>query len=91
MAGAVSLSKQQRALVQSQLEKEAAIRQHVVSVKANFDRGLNFIRSLVSANVEEFRSYNFSLASLLVGGALGRGSPLVGEAAFEAYLVSGAK
>ncbi|KAK2463021.1 hypothetical protein APHAL10511_004676 [Amanita phalloides] len=82
-----TLTKQQQALVQAQLEKEAKIRQHVASIKANFTRGLNVIRSLVSAGVEEFRPYVSSIASLLVSGALGHGSPLVGESAFDTYLL----
>ena len=86
--GTVTLTKQQQALVQAQLEKEAKIRQHVASIKADIERGLNFIRSLVSAGIEEFRPYIASLASLLVAGALGRGSSLFGEGAFDAYLVS---
>ncbi|KAF8627766.1 hypothetical protein AX17_006131 [Amanita inopinata Kibby_2008] len=84
--GAATLTKQQQALVQAQLEKEAKIRQRVVSIKANLDRGLNFVRSLVSASVKEFGSYISPIASLLAGGALRRGSPLVGESAFETYL-----
>ena len=86
--GTVTLTKQQQALVQAQLEKEAKIRQRVASIKANFERGLNFIRSLVSARVEEFRPYIAPLASLLIDGVLDHGSPLVGESAFDTYLVS---
>ena len=86
--GTVMLTKQQQALVQAQLEKEAKIRQHVASIRADIERGLNFIRSLVSAGIEEFRPYIASLASLLVSGALGQGSVLFGEGAFDTYLVS---
>ncbi len=87
--GTVTLTKQQRALVQAQLEKEAKIRQRVAAIKGNLERGLNFIRSLVSAGIDEFRPYIASLASLLLAGALGYGSTLVGESAFDTYLVSG--
>jgi hypothetical protein len=86
--GTVTLTKQQQALVQTQLGKEAKIRQRVASIKANLERGLNFIRSLVAAGIEEFRPYIASLASLLLVGALGYGSTLVGESAFDTYLVS---
>lgn len=86
--GTVTLTKQQQALVHAQLEKEAKIRQRVASIKANLERGLNFIQSLVSAGIEEFRPYIASIASLLLVGALGYGSTLVGESAFDTYLVS---
>ncbi|KIL53961.1 hypothetical protein M378DRAFT_34132, partial [Amanita muscaria Koide BX008] len=62
-------------------------RQITKAIKANLERGLNFTQSLVSAGVEQFRSYISSIASLLVAGALGRGSRLVGEAAFKTYMV----
>lgn len=83
-----TLTKPQQALVQAQLDKEATIRQYVAGIKANLERGLHFVRSLVAADVSEFRSYISSVASLLLGGALGRGSLLVGQGAFETYLVS---
>lgn len=72
----------------AQLEKEAKIRQHVVGVKANLHRGLEFVRSLVASGAGEFRSYITSVATLLLDGALGRGSILVGTSAFNTYLVS---
>lgn len=84
----VSLTRQQQSLVQAQLVKESEIRQHVASIKANLERGLQFVRSLVAAGVHEFRSYISSVASLLLDGPLGRGSLLVGGSAFETYLVS---
>ncbi|PFH47401.1 hypothetical protein AMATHDRAFT_152123 [Amanita thiersii Skay4041] len=85
-SSAVTLTKQQQALVQAQLERESAIRNRVVAIKARFDRGMNFIRSLVSASVDEFKPYISSIAALLVAGALGRGTPLVGQSAFDTYL-----
>jgi hypothetical protein len=88
-AGPVTLTKQQQALVNTQLEKEAKVRQHVAGVKVNLHRGLEFVRSLVASGVDDFRSYITSVATLLLNGALGRGSILVGENAFNTYLVSG--
>ena len=85
---AVTLSKQQQALVQTQLEKEAKIRQHVRDICANLTRGLHLLRSVVTAGVDEFHSYMTSVLSLLLDGALSRGSFLVGAVAFETYLVS---
>jgi hypothetical protein len=87
-SGTTTLTKQQHALVNTQLEKEAKIRQHVTGIKWNLERGLQFVRSLVATGVEEFRSYISPVASLLLEGALGRGSILVGRSAFDTYLVS---
>ena len=87
-ATAVTLSKQQQALVETQLEKEAKIRQHVRDICANLTRGLHLVRSVVTAGVDEFHSYMTSVLSLLLNGALSRGSFLVGAIAFETYLVS---
>lgn len=86
-ATTVTLSKQQQALVQTQLEKEAKIRQHVQNICANLTRGLHLVRSIVAAGVNEFHSYMTSVVSLLLDGALSRGSFLVGTTAFETYLV----
>lgn len=84
----MTLTKQQQALVNSQLEKEAKIRQHVAGIKANIERGLQYVRSLVASGVEDFHSYISSITTLLLEGALGRGSILVGRSAFDTYLVS---
>lgn len=82
-----TLTKQQQALVQAQLVREAAVRQRVDVVKANLVRGLAFVRSIVAAGVLEFRVYISSVAELLLEGALRKGSLLVGASALETYLV----
>ncbi|KAF9479098.1 ARM repeat-containing protein [Pholiota conissans] len=82
----VTLTKQQQALVQAQLEKEAKIRLHVQTLQAHLIRGLNFVKSLVAAGVEEFQSHMSSIVSLLLQGALSRGSFLAGSTAFETYI-----
>lgn len=84
---AVTLTKQQLALVQTQLEKEAKIRRHVQDIRANLTHGLHLVRSIVTAGVDEFHSYMTPVVSLLLDGALGRGSFLIGATAFETYLV----
>jgi hypothetical protein len=90
-AGAgVTLTKQQHALVQAQLAREAIVRQRVEGVKAGLVRGLAFVRSLVAAGVTDFRVYISSVAGLLLEGALGKGALLVGALAFETYLVCSA-
>ncbi|KAG2115671.1 armadillo-type protein [Suillus cothurnatus] len=81
-----TLSKQAQALVQAQLEKEAIVRQRVTTIKLNLQRGLSYVQSLVSINVPELRMYVSSILSLLLEGAMGQGSRLVGSQAFEAYL-----
>lgn len=87
-ATAVTLSKQQQALMQTQLGKEAKTRQHVRDICANLTRGLHLVRSVVTAGVDEFHSYMSSVLSLLLNGALSGGSFLVGTIAFDTYLVS---
>jgi hypothetical protein len=82
-----TLSKQDQTLLKAQLEKESAVRQRVARVKTNLLRGLQFIRSLVSSGVQDFRLYISTVASLLLDGALRKGSILVGYEAVQTYLV----
>lgn len=82
-----TLSKQAQALVQAQLDKEAVVRQRVTTIKLNLQRGLSYVQSLASINVPELRMYVSFILSLLLEGAMGQGSRLVGSQAFEAYLV----
>ena len=82
------LSKQDQAAIQAQLEKEQGIRQKVFGVKANLERGLHFIQSLVVSNTDEFKLHLSTIATLLVDGALRRGEVLVGKAPFDTYIVS---
>jgi len=84
----VTLTKQQEALFKAQLEKEAKIRQAMKMIHARLVRGLHFIQSLVAANVQELQSYMTELTTLLIDGALSRGSILAGATAYETYLVS---
>ncbi|KAG6815998.1 hypothetical protein H0H93_008704 [Arthromyces matolae] len=87
-AASKSLTKQQQALVDAQLKQEAKVRQHVVDVQARLFRGLRIVRSLVRSGVEEFRNQISLVASLILKAPLGRGSILVGEEAFQTYLVN---
>ncbi|CDO72622.1 hypothetical protein BN946_scf184985.g41 [Trametes cinnabarina] len=82
-----TLSKQDQALVQAQLEKEAVIRARVDAVKARIEQGLRLVRSLVEARVEEIRGFVAILAALLRAGAFGKAVRLVGTASFDTYLV----
>ncbi|KAG1731829.1 armadillo-type protein [Suillus paluster] len=85
-AAPATLSKQAQALVQAQLDKEAIVRQRVTTIKLNLQRGLSFVQSLASINVPELRMYVSVILSLLLEGAMGQGTRLVGSQAFEAYL-----
>ncbi|KAG6864935.1 hypothetical protein C0991_006286 [Blastosporella zonata] len=85
-AASKSLTKQQQALVNAQLEEEAKVRMRVVDVQNNLRRGLRFVQSLVGSGVEGFRDQISSVAALLLEGALGKGSLLVGQEAFLTYL-----
>ncbi|KAK0468862.1 armadillo-type protein [Armillaria novae-zelandiae] len=78
-----TLTKQQQALVNAQLEKESAVRRRVESVKANLERGLHFVRSLVRAGVPQFSAFISSVVTLLLDGA---GSRLVGQITVDVYL-----
>ncbi|KAG5725284.1 Translational activator gcn1 [Termitomyces sp. T112] len=85
-AASKTLTKQQQAIVSAQLEEEARVRQHVVDIQRRLHRGLRLVQSLAGSGVEQFRDHISSIASLILEGALGRGSALVGGAAFETYL-----
>ncbi|KAG5638049.1 hypothetical protein H0H81_002083 [Sphagnurus paluster] len=85
-AASKTLTKQQLALVNAQLQEESKIRQHVALVHTNLRRGLRFIRSLVAADVEQFRTQVSQVAGLLLEGALGKGSQLIGQEAFDTYM-----
>lgn len=51
-------------------------------------RAMQFIRSLVASNVQEFRSHISTVSSLLLDGTLRKGSALVGQDAVRTYLAS---
>ncbi|KAK7051190.1 translational activator of GCN4 [Paramarasmius palmivorus] len=82
----VTLTKQQQALVNAQLAKESEVRQRVTSIKTNLDRGLHFIGSIINASVPEFRVYISTVVTLLLDGALEKGSLLSGSMALATYL-----
>ncbi|KAJ8595557.1 ARM repeat-containing protein [Rhizopogon salebrosus TDB-379] len=85
-AAPAALSKQAQALVQAQLDKEAIVRQRVATIKLNLQRGLSYVQSLAAIDVHELRIYVSFIVSLLLEGAMGQGSRLVGSQALEAYL-----
>ncbi|KDQ56445.1 hypothetical protein JAAARDRAFT_36597 [Jaapia argillacea MUCL 33604] len=81
-----AVSKQDQALVQAQLQKEAEIRRRVNTIQNRLGRGLHLVHSLVSARVDEFRSYISSVATLLLDGAFDKAVSLVGTSSFDAYI-----
>jgi len=85
---APALTKQQQALVNVQLENEQQTRQRVVGIKAQLERGLSLVKSVVNAGVNEFPPYIAPIIKLLLKGVLKTGKILVGEEGFNAYLVS---
>ncbi|EPQ55338.1 ARM repeat-containing protein [Gloeophyllum trabeum ATCC 11539] len=80
------LSKQDQALVQAQLDKEAVIRHRVTGIKFHLQRGLAFVRSIVAARVDDFRAYVSNVATLLLHGAFDKGVLLCGYEPYHTYL-----
>lgn len=87
-SGPATLTKQQQAVVNAQLAKEVKIRGNVAQVKWNLERGLHLVQSVVAAGTEELRLHVSDMIKLLLNGPLRGGSFLVGDLAFETYLVS---
>lgn len=86
--GVVVLSKQDQALVTAQLALEADVRAKIVKVKAQMERGLALIKSLIAAEVTLFKDQLTDTLQLILDGPLEKGSFLVGEEAFNTFLVS---
>jgi hypothetical protein len=85
---APALTKQQQALVRAQLEKERQVRERVIGINAQVDRGLALVKSVVNASVEELPPYIAPITKLMLDGVLKNGKALVGQEAFNIYLVS---
>ncbi|KAJ3745026.1 armadillo-type protein [Lentinula detonsa] len=83
---APTLTKQQQALVQAQLTKEGQVRAKVNDIHSKLIRGLHLVRSLLQTSVDGFRMYISPIVTLLLDGALAKGSLFVGDLAFETYL-----
>lgn len=87
--GQVALSKQDQALVNEQLQKEAKIRKRVSDIRTKLEHGLELVHSISSANVDEFRAYAPQVASILLLNTFSKASEgLVGDKAFNTFLVS---
>ncbi|KAJ3828802.1 translational activator GCN1 [Lentinula raphanica] len=82
-----TLTKQQHALIQAQLAKEGQVRAKVNDIHSKLIRGLHIVQSLLQTSVDEFRMYISPIVTLLLDGALAKGSVFVGDLAFETYLL----
>jgi hypothetical protein len=83
-----TLSKQDQALINEQLLKEAEIRKRVSGIRAKLEHGLELAQSLSSANVAEFRSHAPQIASILLLNTFnGASEALVGDKPFNTFLV----
>ncbi|KAF8317653.1 ARM repeat-containing protein [Clavulina sp. PMI_390] len=80
-----ALSKQDQALVNAQLRQESEIRARIQKSSLEASRGLGFIRSAVSANVEQLAQYLFEILSLLLDSSLRLATPLVNDVAYQTY------
>jgi hypothetical protein len=84
----VTLSKQEQALLNAQLEKEAHVRNEMNSLKFKLERGLSFLRGLVAANARELQVFAFrTIENLLQVVSSQQGFALLGQDAFDAFLV----
>lgn len=83
-----TLSKQDQALVNEQLQKEAEIRKRVSGIRTKLEHGLELVHSLSSAGVEEFRAHTPQIVSvLLLAASTDVCEALVGDKVFSAFLV----
>ncbi|KAF8343178.1 armadillo-type protein [Cantharellus anzutake] len=82
-----SLSREDRKLVEEQLQKEAEVRLRVATIKAEAERGLGLLQSLLRARTEDLQPLVWPMCKLLLDGALL--SPLSLSAAFDVYLAIG--
>lgn len=88
LATAPALSKQERSLVQAQVEKEVKIRSHTNEIKANLKRAMQIISHLALGKIDDLRAYVSQITSLLLNsGALDKGTLLVGSLACATFLV----
>lgn len=86
-AGNTVLSKQDKALVDAQLKIENETRKKVEKKKIEVERAFGLIQSLFASGVDQIEGYASPVLALLLGGALQRGTPLVGPLALQTYFV----
>lgn len=82
-----TLSKQDQALVDAQLQKEKVIRERVESIRKSFSDGLHIIKSVLASNAPGLQDYLSSFASILLDDVIKDANALVGTEATYTYLV----
>lgn len=82
------LSKQDQALVNAQMAKEAEIRTQITTTQASLRRGVELVRSLVAANSEAVSKHLRIMSDCLLASVFGPGSFLVDDRVFPVFLVS---
>jgi hypothetical protein len=87
-AGGPKLTKQEEAMLQAQLAKEKAIRSEIDAMRLRLCEGLDVVRSLVDTRLEAFQRYISPITSLFLACALDKPAQLVGDALFDAFIVS---
>jgi hypothetical protein len=82
------LSKADQALVDKQLLREQAVREKIKASRAVLYRGLDLVASMIKARPQEVVQLISTFTDLLFKSAFGKGAFLVGERAYEVFLVS---
>lgn len=83
-----TLTKQEKALVDAQLEKEELSRNQLRVLQRRLKDGLSMIQSLLESHTETSLAHLPWLASLLMEGVIKFGMPLVGSDGISTYFVS---
>ncbi|KAK8869849.1 hypothetical protein IAR55_000417 [Kwoniella newhampshirensis] len=83
------LSKQDQALVNAQLAKEAEVRAQIVKVQGHLRRGIEMVAALTAASSADVQRHVGTLAKALLDSVFGPGSFLVSDRAFEVFVQLG--
>ncbi|KAG8863877.1 translational activator of GCN4, partial [Serendipita sp. 405] len=81
-----TLSKQERALIDAQLQKEESIRTSLRDLKKRLLNGVSMISSLLQSGTADSREQSPFLASILMNGIVQRGSLLLGPRVISVFL-----
>ncbi|WWD15877.1 hypothetical protein CI109_100301 [Kwoniella shandongensis] len=83
------LSKQDQALVNAQLAKEAEVRAQIVKVQGQLRRGIELVAALTAASSAEVEKHVGTMAKALLDSVFGPGSFLVSTRAFDVFVQLG--
>jgi hypothetical protein len=84
-----TLSKQEKALIDTQLSKESATRSELQKLQRNLQDGLALVRSVLASKTDNLRSSLAMIASLLMNGVVKSGSTFIGQEGVMTFMVSG--